>query len=193
VIASVRGVVERIGAGELVIDVGGVGFRVAVTSGVLQQAPQVGQPIFLHTAFIVREEAISLYGFPSLEERQLFDLLLQVSGIGPRLALSVLSNLSPELLRTAVAQGQPEILTRVPGIGRKTADKIVFELKDKLEAPALGGLQPPSGADTEVLQALTALGYSVVEAQAALQAIPADAPDMVEERIRLALQHFSRP
>jgi len=193
VIASVRGTVERISPGEMVVDVGGIGLRIAVTAGVLQQAPQVGQPIFLHTAFIVREEAISLYGFPSLEERQLFDLLLQVSGIGPRLALSVLSSLSPELLRTAVAQAQPEILTRVPGIGRKTADKIVFELKDKLEAPALGGLQPPSGTDTEVLQALTSLGYTVVEAQTALQSIPAEAPDSVEERVRLALQHFTRP
>lgn len=192
-IASVRGTVERISPGEMVVDVGGIGLRIAVTAGVLQQAPQVGQPIFLHTAFIVREEAISLYGFPSLEERQLFDLLLQVSGIGPRLALSVLSSLSPELLRTAVAQAQPEILTRVPGIGRKTADKIVFELKDKLEAPALGGLQPPSGTDTEVLQALTSLGYTVVEAQTALQSIPAEAPDSVEERVRLALQHFTRP
>lgn len=192
-IASVRGTVERISPGEMVIDVGGIGLRIAVTAGVLQQAPQVGKPIFLHTAFIVREEAISLYGFPSLEERQLFDLLLHVSGIGPRLALSVLSNLSPELLRTAVAQAQPEILTRVPGIGRKTADKIVFELKDKLEAPALGGLQPPSGTDTEVLQALTSLGYTVVEAQTALQSIPAEAPDSVEERVRLALQHFTRP
>jgi len=193
VIASVRGTVERISPGEMVVDVGGIGLRIAVTAGVLQQAPQVGQPIFLHTAFIVREEAISLYGFPSLEERQLFDLLLQVSGIGPRLALSVLSSLSPELLRTAVAQAQPEILTRVPGIGRKTADKIVFELKDKLGAPALGGLQPPSGTDTEVLQALTSLGYTVVEAQTALQSIPAEAPDSVEERVRLALQHFTRP
>ena len=192
-IASVRGTVERISPGEMVVDVGGIGLRIAVTAGVLQQAPQVGQPIFLHIAFIVREEAISLYGFPSLEERQLFDLLLQVSGIGPRLALSVLSSLSPELLRTAVAQAQPEILTRVPGIGRKTADKIVFELKDKLEAPALGGLQPPSGTDTEVLQALTSLGYTVVEAQTALQSIPAEAPDSVEERVRLALQHFTRP
>ncbi len=192
-IATVRGTVERIGPGELVVDVGGIGLRLAVTAGVLQQAPQPGQSIFLHTAFIVREEAISLYGFASLEERQLFDLLLQVSGIGPRLALSILSSLSPELLRTAVGQAQPEILTRVPGIGRKTADKIVFELKDKLEAPALGGLQPPSGADTEVLQVLTALGYSVVEAQAALQSIPAEAPSSVEERVRLALQHFSRP
>jgi Holliday junction DNA helicase RuvA len=193
VIASVRGTVERIGPGEVVVDVGGVGLRLSVTAGVLQQAPQVGQPIYLHTATIVREDAISLFGFQSMEERQLFDLLLQVSGIGPRLALSILSNLSPELLRSAVAQAQPEILTRVPGIGRKSADKIVFELKDKLEAPALAGFPPPSGADTEVLQALTALGYSVVEAQAALQSVPTDAPEAVEERVRLALQHFSRP
>lgn len=192
-ISSLRGVIQRVGQGELVIEVGGVGFRLSVPISVLEQAPGVGQTHFLHTRLIVREDSLALYGFESQEQRQLFDLLLQVNGVGPRLALAVLSHLSPELLRAGVANGQVDILTRVPGIGRKTAEKIIFHLKDRLvaEPSALGRV--PAGADTEVLQALTALGYSLVEAQSALQSIPSDAPQDIEERVRLALQHFARP
>lgn len=191
-ISTLRGTVQHAGAGELVIEVGGVGLAVAVPADVAAEAAP-GQPVFLYTRLIVREDSFSLCGFASLEQRGLFDLLLQVSGVGPRLAMAVLSHLSPELLRSAVASGQVEILTRVPGVGRKTAEKMVFHLKDKLEAPALARLAPPSSADTEVLQALTALGYTLVEAQAALQSIPAEAPKDSEERVRLALQYFARP
>lgn len=192
-IASVRGRLEHVGAGEVVVDVGGVGLRLAVTTGFLQQSLQVGHPVFLHAHMVVREDAISLYGFATLEERGLFEVLLQTDGVGPRLAMAILSSLSPELLRTAVTQGQVDVLTRVPGIGRKTAEKLIFHLKDKLGAPSVGVAPPLSESDTDVMQALTALGYSVVEAQTALQSIPADASPETEERIRLALQHFTRP
>lgn len=192
-ISSLRGVLQRAGQGEVVIEVGGVGYHVSVTTSVLEQLPEVGQSLFIYTRMIVREDSIALYGFESQEQRRLFDLLLQVSGLGPRLATAILSHLSPELLRAGVSNGQVDILTRVPGVGRKTAEKIIFHLRDRLEPTALPVAAAPSPLDTDVLQALTALGYSLVEAQAALASIPDEAPADVEERVRLALQHFVRP
>lgn len=191
-ISSLRGVVQRSGPGEVVLEVGGVGYQLMVPASVLEQLPDVGQMVFLHTRMVVREDSISLYGFESQEQRHLFDLLLQVSGIGPRLAMAILSHLSPELLRASVSSDQPEPLTRVPGIGRKTAERIVFHLREKLERPE-GPAPSLSGLDTDVLQALTALGYGLGEAQAAVQSIPPDAPQDLEERVRLALRHFARP
>jgi Holliday junction DNA helicase RuvA len=124
----------------------------------------------------------------------LFELLLTVQGVGPRLALAVLSTLSLDVLRMAVSQEQPEVLDRVPGVGRKTAEKIVFALKDKLGLGfAVGGLAPINDVDSEVIAALTALGYSVVEAQAGLQSIAKGEGATVEDRIRLALQYFTTP
>lgn len=190
-IASLRGIVQHLGTGELVLEVGGVGLRLAVPASVLKAAPTVGQPLFLHTRLIVREEALTLYGFVSTEERELFDLLMQVNGIGPRLALAALSHLSPDGIRAAVAQDQPEVLSKVPGIGRKTAEKIIFHLKDRLAAP-MGAGAVGLEADSDVLGVLTTLGYNLVEAQAAVQAIPDGSPPDVESRVRLALQYFTR-
>ncbi len=174
------------------VEVGGIGVRVSVTGSVLESAPALGKAIFLHTFLIVREDALTLYGFTTLEEREVFELLLQVNGVGPRLALAALSHLSPDSLRSAVGNNQPEALERVPGIGRKTAERIIFHLKDRLVAPLEFGVAP-SDLDTEVLGVLTALGYSVVEAQAAIQSIPKDSAEDVEERVRLALQYFATP
>ena len=194
-IASLRGTVLHIQQPSfLVLEVGGVGFKVFVPASVFDELDGIGRPAFLHTYLIVREDALNLYGFSTEEQRLLFELLLTVQGVGPRLALSVLSTLSLDVLRLAVAQEQAEVLDRVPGVGRKTAEKIVFALKDKLGAEAgLGALAPVSDIDTEVIGALTALGYSVVEAQAGLQSIPKGQGKDVEERIRLALQYFSTP
>jgi Holliday junction DNA helicase RuvA len=194
-IASLRGTVLHIQQPTfLVVEVGGVGFKVSVPASVFDELDGIGRTVFLHTYLIVREDALNLYGFSTEEQRALFELLLTVQGVGPRLALSVLSSLSLDVLRHAVAQEQAEVLDRVPGIGRKTAEKIVFALKDKLGADAgLGALAPVSDVDTEVIGALTALGYSVVEAQSALQSIPKGQGQDVEDRIRLALQYFSTP
>ena len=194
-IASLRGTVLLISQPSfLVVEVGGVGFKVFVPASVFDGLDGVGRGVFLHTYLIVREDALTLYGFSSEEQRALFELLLTVQGVGPRLALSVLSSLSVDVLRIAVAQEQAEVLDRVPGVGRKTAEKIVFALKDKLGAgEVLGALAPVSDVDTEIIGALTALGYSVVEAQAALQSIPKGQGKDVEDRLRLALQHFSTP
>ncbi|HMK08103.1 MAG TPA: Holliday junction branch migration protein RuvA [Anaerolineales bacterium] len=191
-ISTVRGVVQHLSPGGLVVEVGGVGLHLLAPRPVLEAVSSVGQIIFLYTHLVVREDALTLYGFATPEQRELFELLLQVSGIGPKLALAVLSNVSPEALRSAVANGQPEALDRVPGVGKKTAERIVFHLKDKFAAsgPAGPALLP---ADTDVLAALTSLGYSLVEAQAAVQSLPPDAPDQVEGRVRLALRYFARP
>ena len=191
-IRSIRGIVLSIGEGDLTLELGGIGLRVAITGSVHSAGPEVGKPFFLHTYLIVREDELSLYGFQSAEERGLFEVLLGVSGVGPKLALSVLSNISPDVLRSAVANKQPEILTRVPGIGKKTGEKIIFHLKDILTAPAVE-IRVPSDVDTEVLGVLTGLGYSLVESQSGFQSIPEDAEDDLEGRVRLALQYFSSP
>jgi Holliday junction DNA helicase RuvA len=192
-IASLRGTLLSLQPpDQCVVEVAGVGFKVWVPTAVLDGA-QAGHLIFLHTHLIVREDALTLFGFSTDEQRALFELLLTVQGVGPRLALAVLSTLSPDVLRRAVANEQPEVFSRVRGVGRKTAEKIVFALKDKLGAAlGLAGVTAASDVDTEVLAALTALGYSVVEAQAAVQAIPKDAAaPTVEDRIRLALAYFA--
>ena len=191
-IRSIRGIVLNIREGELTLEVGGIGLRIAITGSVHAAGPEVGKPFFLHTYLSVREDELSLYGFQSAEERGLFEVLLGVSGIGPKLAISVLSNLSPDVLRSAVANNQTEILTRVPGIGKKTGEKIIFHLKDILTAPTVE-IRATSDVDTEVLGVLTSLGYSLVESQTAVQSIPEDAKEDIEERVRLALQYFSSP
>jgi Holliday junction DNA helicase RuvA len=174
----------------VVMTSGGVGYRVAVTRTALQHLERNNATIF--TYLVVREDDMSLYGFVDEEERELFQVLISVTGVGPRLGLTILSTLSREHLQNAVVREEPDVLTRVPGIGKKTAQKIVFELKDKLAASLAGQpIAAISSVDADVIAALTALGYSVVEAQSALQSIPNDAPQEVEERVRLALQYFA--
>jgi Holliday junction DNA helicase RuvA len=192
-IASLRGTLLQLSPPDsLVVEVGGVGYKVFVPTSVLDgQAP--GHLIFLHTELIVREDSLTLFGFATEEQRSLFSLLLGVQGIGPKLALSVLSSLSVDVLRRAIVNEQADVFSRVRGVGKKTAEKIVFTLKDKLGAElGLGAVAAAGDVDTEVLAALTALGYSVVEAQSAVQSIPkdADAKD-VQDRIRLALAYFA--
>lgn len=175
----------------VVVMVGGVGLRVLVPKTVFDAIDGRGQTVTLYTHLAVREDDLALYGFVDPDERGLFETLMKVSGVGPRLALAVIGTLTIEHLNHAVAHEEPDILTRVPGVGKKLAQKLVFELKDKLAIDHATGLTAISDIDTDVLATLTALGYSVVEAQAALQAIPRDAPQDVEERVRLALQYFS--
>jgi len=177
----------------ITVDVNGIGFHVMVPTH-LRDSLQPGEAVYLYIRMIVREDAWILCGFETKEGREVFDLLLTVNGIGPRLALSILSTLTPETIRRAVFTEQVEIFNRVPGIGKKTAQKIVLHLQDKLpSAEGLAPLSKISDVDTEVLAALTALGYSLVEAQSALQFIPRDTPQDVETRLRIALQYFSAP
>lgn len=190
-ISSIHGKIIRIDEGSLIVEVGGVGLLVYVPDPLTDELSP-GENVFLHTYLIVRQDALALYGFDSNESREYFAMLLGVSGIGPRLAVTILSTLTPESIRRAIVTDQAEIFSRVPGVGKKTAQKIVFSLQDKVSKEE--GFEPiaaMSEADSEVLSALIALGYSVVEAQAALQSIPRDAPQDVEERLRLALMYFS--
>lgn len=192
-ITSITGKVARTGKDTVTVVVGGVGLEINVPLEVCSQA-RPGEQLSLHTYLVVREDALALYGFETLEARDYFSLLLGVSGIGPRLALAVLSQLNPESIRRAVINEQPDIFAGVAGVGRKTAQKILLHLQDRIK-PGLEDLEPiaaVSETDSEVLAALTGLGYSVVEAQAALQSLPRDAPPDLETRLRLALQYFSK-
>lgn len=189
-IATLRGEVTQIKENAIVIETGGVGVHVFVPAA-LGGRLKTGEVAFLHTHLIVREDSLTLYGFETQAERDLFVLLLGVDGVGPKSALSVLSTLSLDAIQRAVFSEEADLLSRVPGVGKKTAQKIVLYLQDRIKP--LGGLEKVaamSEVDGEVLAALTALGYSVVEAQTAIQSIPKDAPEEVEERLRLALGYF---
>lgn len=191
-IASIEGVVLSRQPDSLVLALGGLGVRVYAPADLLARL-RPGDAVLLHTHLHVREQELTLYGFADEQELAFFQLLLGVSGIGPKSALSVLSNMPVDALRLAIGQEQPGVLARLPGIGKKTAEKIVLELKDKVGTPegAPPELAALSAADAEVIDALTALGYSIVEAQHAVQALPREVHD-VEERLRLALAGFAK-
>lgn len=190
-IASIQGLVQAKTEDSLIMAVSGLGIEVFVPKQLIDQI-SVGKDAFFHTYFHLRENIMALYGFESLDQRDLFLMLMNVNGVGPKASLAVLSTLSMDAVRNAVIGEEPAIFSRVPGIGKKTAEKILLHLKDKIKV----GPEEFFGAgkvdiDSEVLEALTALGYSVVEAQSAIQAIPKDAPADVEARIVLALKYFS--
>jgi Holliday junction DNA helicase RuvA len=190
-IASLSGRVQEVGADSLIVEVGGVGLQVFAPAPTRDQF-RPGESIFLYTYLVVREDLLALYGFETKEAREFFTLLLGVNGVGPRMALSVLSTLSTDAIRRAVFHEQAEVFSRVPGVGKKTAQKILLQLQDRISmAPGLEPITTISDLDAEVLSALTALGYSVVEAQTALQSIPRGSEQDVETRLRLALQYFS--
>ena len=190
-IATLRGEITQIEDTALIVEVGGVGLRVFVPVPLRGRA-KAGESLLLYTHLVVRETELSLYGFESQADRDLFNLLLGVDGVGPKAALSVLSTLTFDSVQRAVFSEEPELLNRVPGVGKKTAQKIVFYLHDRLKpTDTLQSVAAMSDTDSEVLAALTALGYSVVEAQTAIQSLPKDAPDDVEQRLRAALQYFT--
>ena len=191
-IAHLHGTIESIGKDNLIINVGNIGLRVYVPAATRDVAA-IGRAIDLATHLHIRETDWTLYGFPTQEELDLFELLLSVSGVGARTALAVLGAASPDQLRSAIAHEQIEVLTRVPGIGPKTAKAIIFHLKDKVGvATRTSEVAYLSDTDTEVIGALTSLGYSIVEAQAALASLPRDDSTDVGERVRQALAYFAR-
>jgi Holliday junction DNA helicase RuvA len=189
-IATLRGEVSQIEENAIVVEVGGVGMRVFVPAP-LRVRLKVGESLLIYTHLVVREDALTLYGFESQPDRDLFNILLGVDGVGPKVALSVLSSMTLDAIQRAVFAEEGDVLSRVPGVGKKTAQKMALHLKDKLKpTDALARVAAMSDTDGEVLAALTALGYSVVEAQAAIQSLGKDAPQDTEERLRLALQYF---
>lgn len=189
-IATLRGAVTGGEEDYLIVNVGGIGLRVFVPVG-LRGAAKSGEEIHLFTHLVVREDALTLYGFETESEQQYFNLLLGVNGIGPRTALAILSAMTVDMIRRSVLGEQPEFFARVPGVGKKTAQKILLHLQGKITGTLEGIGLPVSDVDSEVMDALTGLGYSVVEAQAALQSIPRDATKDLETRLRLALQFFT--
>lgn len=192
-ISSINGRIIDKDVHSLVVEVGGVGLGVNAPAD-LCRAAEIGSVISLKTHLVVRENELSLYGFATREEREFFIMLIGVNGVGPRLALAVLSTLVPNAIRRAVFAEQAEVFSRVPGVGKTTAQKILLHLKNKIkDVDGLEAAAALDDLDTEVIGALTSLGYSIVEAQAALQSIPKDAPRDVEQRLRLALAYFSAP
>lgn len=182
-IAQLEGVVVSADNGVVVLDVGGVGFAVHIPLTVVVQP---GRRATLYTYLHVRENELALYGFPDQDQKGLFEMLLGVSGVGPKAALNVLGTLSPDTLRRAVLNGQPEALSRAPGVGKKTAEAIVLHLKDKIKRQGVAMVEVAED-DADVIAALTTLGFSIVEAQRALQQLPRDAKLSLDEKIRQAL------
>ena len=191
-INSLNGIVGYVSSDSLTIDVQGVGFQVFVDKKLLSEQ-KAGDPLRLLIQMIFRQDTLALYGFTTQEERTIFNLFLGVGGIGPKLAIAILSNLSLDIIRNAVLAEKPEYFMRVPGVGKKTAQKIVIHLQGKF--PDIGDypVGMVSSSDDEVIESLIALGFSVVEAQTAVQSIPKDFSQDVEERFRYALKFFSTP
>jgi len=189
-IASLKGKLESLGSDWAIINVGGIGFQVYMPTSTLSTLGGIGKEVSLYTHLHLREDNAALYGFASTEELGLFQILLGVSGLGPRLALAMLSGMSTEKLTMAIATSSSDLLTEISGIGKKMANRLILELKDKVAAGwvTTPGAQLAEG-NTEVLSALTSLGYSVTEAtRAAATLPPSELP--LEEKIKLALQYF---
>jgi len=195
-IASIHGVLEARRADSAIIRVGGFGLRIFTPSSTLGRLGEVGAEVTLHTHFQVREDGMALFGFTSSEERDAFEQLITISGVGPKIALALLSTMDASTFYRAIADEDITRLSLAPGVGKKLAGKLVFELKGKLPAlTATGGAAsgtPAGKLQTEVLEALMGLGYSAAEAQTALARIPQDRLMTLEEQITYALRSFAR-
>lgn len=196
-IGSVRGtLLDRAATGEVLVEVGGVGYRLTVPAGTLAVLGEPGAGVFLHVHTHVRDDAIVLYGFATGEERRCFEAAVGAHGVGPALALAILSTLSPAVLRRAVATDDVEALTAVPGVGKKTAARLVLDLKTRLALPdgdpdavvvsVNGNGSAPGRARTEVRAALANLGYAADEVREAVAVLPDEGT--VEELLRTALK-----
>jgi Holliday junction DNA helicase RuvA len=196
-VARLRGVVEEKGADWMIVGVGGMGI-VASVPGPAADDAVVGQPAALYTHLHVREDALTLFGFMTRDDLVLFEQLISVSGVGPRVALGLLSTLDYAQLTLAIAGGRADVLRKVPGIGQKTAERVVLDLRDKVTPPAAGADVTPSAsvtakqADAEVVAALMGLGYSQSEATQAAERLPRDDDSPLEDRVRTALTFFAR-
>jgi len=195
-IAFLSGTVHSKNETACFVDVQGVGYEVTLPLSEWERLPGVGEPVFLYTFYLGREDGVLLFGFLSWETRQLFKLLLGVNGVGPKAALAVLSGLPKAQLERAVTHQDVAAFSKLPGIGRKTAERLILELKDKLKAPVIGpGPQVGGNEDLALaLEALQALGYSALQARAALQKVMEEpgagaGPDRVAALIRQALKH----
>jgi holliday junction DNA helicase RuvA len=190
-ISTLRGRLEATGTDWAIVEVNGIGFHVFMPTSAMVTLGKPGSPVHLFTHLHVREDNLALYGFSSFEELGLFQILIGVSGIGPKLALAMLSSMKTEHLIAAIASGNADMLTTVPGIGKKIAARLVLELKDKIGvSTAVIPLQVTEGS-ADVIAALTSLGYSIVEANRAVVSLP-DSSLSLEEKVKLALAYFTR-
>jgi Holliday junction DNA helicase RuvA len=194
-IARLRGSVEDRGEDWLIVTVGGVGVLASVPTSTADGAT-VGREFALYTHLHVREDALTLYGFASREELALFEQLISVSGVGPRVALGLLSAIDAAQLASAIVGGRSDVLRKVPGVGQKTAERIVLDLRDKVAPPAAGAdVEQPrldEKTDADVVAALVALGYTQAEASAAAEQLPSNGAMPLEEKVRVALSFFAR-
>jgi Holliday junction DNA helicase RuvA len=190
VIASLKGRLQALGSDWAVVNVGGIGFQVYMPTSTLSNLGAIGEEVELHTHLHIREDNATLYGFATPEELGLFQTLITVSGMGPKLALAMLSAMSVEKLAMAIATGSADLLDEIPGIGKKLASRLILELKGKIAAGWLAVPTPLAEENADVLAALTSLGYSVREATRAVATLPPDQKLTLEEKIKLALQYF---
>lgn len=195
--AHIRGILSEKLSDSVVIDASGVGYELSVSANTLASCPQTGEEVKLYTYLSVREDAMELFGFWTREEKKMFLRLIGVSGIGPKTALGVLSALSVRDLSIALVTGDAQALSRAPGIGKKTAQRLVLELKDKVENEELtsGGTSQPlknvvSSGESEAIEALMALGYPASEAAKAVSAVSGQATK-TDEILRLALKNMA--
>jgi Holliday junction DNA helicase RuvA len=192
VIGKLSGILSEKNPPQVLVDCNGVGYEVDVPMSTFYNLPATGEKVSLLTHFVVREDAQILFGFGTASERATFRLLIKISGVGPRMALGILSGLSADELARAVSDQDAGRLTKVPGIGKKTAERLLLELKGKFGAdlPHMSDSNLTVPASSEILQALIALGYSDKEAVLALKQVPSDAN--VSDGIRLALKTLSK-
>ena len=196
--AYLNGKVAEKGQNSLVVDVNGVGYLLSVSMNTLQETPPIGESMKVYTYFSVREDAMELFGFASMEEKNMFVRLLAVSGVGPKVALSILGSMPLRDLTLAIVTGDVTSLSRAPGVGKKTAQRIALELKDKVEqsdldyAPSSGAAFTPVQEDAaqEALAALQALGYTAAEAAKAISQVRGQS-DSANELVRLALRNMA--
>ena len=194
--AHIDGVVAEKSADTLVIDCGGVGYELICSRATLSSAPRVGERMKCYTILSVREDAMELFGFATREEKGLYEKLRAVSGIGPRTALSILSSMSVRELSVAIVTGDVNAISRAPGVGKKTAQRLVLELREKIDNAALEGVALPSapldkGPVAEAVEALMALGYSAQDAQRAIASV-SDSADTVDKLVLMALRGMDR-
>jgi Holliday junction DNA helicase RuvA len=189
-IAGLQGKLQAIGSNWAIINVGGISFQVYMPTSTLSMLGAAGEEVELHTHLHLREDNVTLYGFATAEELGLFQTLITVSGVGPRLALAMLSAMSAEKLTMAIATDSTDLLSEIPGIGKKTASRLILELKGKIVAGWLGAPAELAPENADVLAGLTSLGYSVREATRAVATLPTDQKLSLEEKIKLALQYF---
>lgn len=199
-IAYIKGLLQHISPSSVIVETGGIGYRIFIPLCTFSKLPSLGEAIFLHTSYIIREQSQALYGFLSENECQLFEQLMNVSGVGPKLAMSLIGHLTPQQLSQAFAGHDLALLCKVPGVGKKTAERLVIEMRDKIESlvpadPSRHAIHTPgdhrSRHANDAISALINLGYNQAAAQKAIRKSLTDIPDAIDlsELITYALKH----